>query len=1470
MAGFGFGFGRLSRRRTGRRDNRPLMPRMRPSGRWNGVAGSGFLPGNLPVDPVRVTAKPAMRLLVPSDQYFTDSLAVGVIAGANNNGSLLENMGLAAVIAHCEGHRTTIAAPTWHRYADANGEQRACFGWWAQLSHDGRNGEANVYFEAVPLDPAMQSRVIGPFRFHPAAQEHDMSVTVEPGQPVVAGSRYPSVAEALTFLAGAGAHNPLVTIRGGGTIDIAQGAFSPYQGKGYCTIVADQPVTIARAAFTTDAAAIMRPRYDGLRFRGRNITIDARWISSLFHENPAGRQHWLDGITVTNSAGREQFWRGSSRKQSQFVRDPAWLTECVLETLPNVACGAGLVRNCVIRGGYQDVVSDSACVVHTRTVDWDSSFWTQDVPAFDVRYTGPEATASIELSGANEAATRTFTARWGANSATFVVGTSEAAMQSGTYWPSDVAAWLTGLNAGFVATVQNNTRRAAACSLAGARGAAFGPQNVKNTTLQIVTLFDVHSDWHQQNTGRIAENCVLAFNEASGIVAQDIFLTATDGARDFLIFNNAFDNKTLTGTYTSFINISSQMAFAKSHVVMAHNIFASQALGLRGDQSYTSDAFCLIAANSFRDMSWPGTQTGAGIIRDNHLQAGATGTAIGQATFAGGTQAQLFLDSPSGNFTLRGTLHANRRNPVVALDRTGAQRAERDAVGSETAKPIDQVLPSAPAPRCIQFPSFNRQYAGRAGHVAFAHAGLVSQPLLRHDTPGAFFIMLQVAHERTNLNREARIFGNAVSASSGTFSLVHYGDDHFDTVRHDELRWRARGSTGDAIDLSVDVQTRGSRWQLLVVSCNGAGQFAIASYARGAQPLFGTTLSSATAQLNTLTGTHVLLGDVASAPGALAPLVAPAGAFDGAVAFHGFVLGTAGSDSIWQAVAEGAPIVATLPEATGFRLLRDYREASDPAAALQAIVASDPVGAGTLHGTIASGGTSGHTPQKFLRFERLPDGYVICPKDGEATGSVTLKGTSNGLSGALFAQVVAQDGTVLVPPFIADGTGPEMDVPLSLPPFAGWGMIELWCESDPSVVFRMNSRIGCGHKLSVIGQSQCDIMLYAGGVAQAPSGLASFCGYFGSRSDPADTTSAPVPRFSTAARPQLFVIEPEMTNAFNGVSAIESRITPHGAGQAICVIDTCIPGTSALAWIRNSVTSRQWALDVEVARLAGTDRVPIWQWYTSDAGSYPALLDGVVHGTGSLSGDNRLFDGTINAPGYKLGICLPSRATTTVAGPLTSDEFGVTRSGAQAGQLQWAAANPAVCAVGPATTDLAIDNAAGGTVSGPNANLGGPHQSQVLAEGCVRLGRRIGETYLRARGLSPSPGNAALDKASAAISANRSVVTLQAVLPNGGSLRTDDGRPVTGFEYSLDGGTTWSRIGITATITGPDSVALSLDSGPWPVGARIAYLRGGPFSFGTALELAAHYKGGLYDGCEADGGLGFPVLELPATDALVV
>lgn len=1469
MPGFGFGFRTGRRRMLPARNPNPVVS-IQPGPLWTGVAGSGFI--QTPADPVRVTAKPAIRLITPPNQYFAGTQLVGVIAGANDGGTLLNNLGLVKVIAHYEGQSVDILAPSYQTITDANGVRRRYFGWWVSLKRT-TSGHANLYFEAVPRNASMQSRVIGPWQFSPQAVVHDRVLEVAPSQPVVAGVRYQSISAALNYLAQNGAQNPAITVIEGGTYDLG-GLSSTYQGQGYCTITARVPITIGKTGYTTDTAAMIRPKWDGLRLSGANITIDGRFVSSIHQEVATGRQHWLDGISVTNSAGRYALWRAGVRPLSYFVRNNAWFTECNISAISNCCVGASVVRGCHLSGGYSDVITDAACVVHSSTNDWDSSDgWTQEVPALTVAYNGPESSATLAISGLNDSSSRTITATWGSNTATFVVGSSEAALSANRYLVSDVAAWLTGLGVGFAASVIDNTRRASALSLVGLKGAAFTARSVKTTPLSLVSMFDQHSDWFQQNHVGMIENCILANNVGTRLVTQNLFMGSSNGTKDFLIFNNAFDNKLSSGAYDNHLIIHSQFARAHSHVVVAHNTWASQGMWFRADQGYTSDGYCLFANNAIRDISWVGTGSPPATIIGNHLQEGATGGSIGTGTTVGGVQGQSFAGSDSGAFGARGPLQANLKLPLIAMDRSGLQRGATDVAGSEAFFTPVITEPAQPVTGSVQFPPFNRQYQGIAGAISYSNAGLVQTPVLSSGTPGAFFIMLQVPHERTKLNRESRVIGNGATGSSQTFSLVHHGDNYFDSARHDEIRWRSRGSSGDLLDLSVDVQTRADAWQLIVVRCNGAGSYTIASYAPGAGKIAGTVQSSTTHSLNALSGTRISLGDAVNTIPGLATYAAPVGAFDGAVAFHGFVLGDGGDDARWQAICEGADIAQTLGSASAFRLYRDFRDGGATPQALAAALPGDGTATGTIHGSISAGGTVPcKRPDRFLHFDRLPDGYVLCPADGLEFGEVQLTGRSSGLVGGLMGRIVGEDGSTLVPGFLVDGVAPTMAVTLSLPPFAGWGYLELWAESDPGVVHRMNSRIGCGDKLSVIGQSQAYIMLNAANTTLAPTGLASFCGYYGTIADPADTTTSPVARFSTSARPQMFIIAPQMTNAFNGVTAIAERIGELNEGKTVCVVGTAIPGTSARDWIDDSVTQRQWAVDVEVADVAGRDRVPIWTWYSADAAfDYRLIFDAVVHGTGPYAANRTLFDGSLQSSGYKLGVCLPSRATLSNNGPFDFDDFGFRRTYAQEGQIAWCKANAGLGVIGPPVTDMAIDNLASGTTVAPHPDLGGPHESQVLREGAYRLGYRVGETYLRARGLSPFPDNPYVDPAQVTINPARTEIVVKCVLPNQGfGLRTADGRAVTGFELSTDGGATWTRSGFTATIVASDTVRLAKAAGAWPSNLRLTYLRGGPFSYGTVEELNAHYKGSLYDGCALEGGLGLPVIGIDSANGITI
>lgn len=653
------GFGPKSRTRT-RTLAASTAPLIAPSAAWNGLPGSGF--SSLPADPVRSTAKPALRILAPPNQYYTQSLLVGVYAGANNAGSLYDNFGLEMVIVHYEGTRVFITEPTITTFDDANGRSVSYFGWWVKLRHDGRNGHGNIYFEAVPKDATMQRRVIGPFQFSPQAAAHDASLTVAASGAIVAGSSYQTLATALDWCRLNGKSNPLITITEAGSYDLSNLSVT-YQGQGYATITANAPVTITRPAGTPLSSQFYRPRYVGLRFRGSNITIDFMRASEYFGETTGySRKQWLDGCKLTNSAGRYSLINGQPRNGlSQLFRDSAWFTECEVTALWNVCCGASLVRGCTFNQCWSDL-GNGAVLIGNRVTEFDSMEYRAELNAMTVSYTGAEATATLAISGNVGSAPRTLTAKYGANTTTYVVNKTEAsAVANANYWVRNVVDWLNTLP-GWSATLGDDTRAAVYLTTAG-NVVATGDTNVRNISRQFVTMIDVHSDFAQHYN---QENFVIAGNICVGSVCQNIFFK--DGyARDALVLNNAFHNKDSDGQ-------SSQLAAPHSHVVIAHNSASKQGWWLRTDfagtaggtsEKYNPDAYSLFANNVAPTIIWGNTVDADLAVKNNHLLTGASAPNASIGTTIGGTATDVFESAQSGNFTAQGALLANPKIAVV-------------------------------------------------------------------------------------------------------------------------------------------------------------------------------------------------------------------------------------------------------------------------------------------------------------------------------------------------------------------------------------------------------------------------------------------------------------------------------------------------------------------------------------------------------------------------------------------------------------------------------------------------------------------------------------------------------------------------------------------------------------------------------------------------------------------------------------
>lgn len=686
MPGVGFGFG--SRRSA---SQYALLGQSRgpelvfPSPQWTGIAGTGFASSPAPVDPVRSTAKPVCRLLTPPNQYFTQELVVGVIALANDRGTLVTTLGLQKVLLHYEGTVHEITAPSFHVLEDANGKPRKYFGWWAVLGHNGLNGHASFYFEAIPRDPTMQRRVIGPYQASPRAARYDGQVTVTPSLPVVAGSRFQTLTAAMDYCRTAGFNNPLITITENspaGKYDLAAGG-AVYTPQGYFNIKATVPIVIGKLAYTNDAGTVFRPRIDGLHFIGSNITIDMRWIGQIYHEVPTGRQHWLDGCTITDSGGNYYLVRKAGKPTLSIARDNPWFTECTIGPVSDACVNAALVRGCVLDGGARDAMTDVACSVDTVVRNWGSWPWRNPIPSLTVRYIGTGATATLALSGGNSGSSRTFTAKVnGATVGTFTVLNSEAAFLAGTnYNVSNVVNWLNTLP-GWTATLLDDTRYAVALGLT--NGApAFTDRDVKTAALTLVTSIDYHSDVFQMGLS-LFENAVQWGSVSINGDVQSIISGNTAGLRDMAYVNCAFHND--PAGEIALAGATSQFNGPWSHLVVAHCSWATQNLTMRTDLSgaskFDADAYCAVINCTMPRFNWDAGPDPDLTVRNNHLQNGATVPSGSQGTTVGGTAASLFVNAGSGDFTPQGELMNALRPPVLQFDKRGFRRTAASPVGA--------------------------------------------------------------------------------------------------------------------------------------------------------------------------------------------------------------------------------------------------------------------------------------------------------------------------------------------------------------------------------------------------------------------------------------------------------------------------------------------------------------------------------------------------------------------------------------------------------------------------------------------------------------------------------------------------------------------------------------------------------------------------------------------------------------------
>lgn len=696
MGRFGFGHGGRSNARSmpafaAASPGAGQSVSLSPSPAWNGTAGSGFT--SVPSDPVRTTAKPVLRLIDPPNQFFTDELTVSVMAFANDGGTLIG--GIDRVRFRFEGATIDVLTPSLRSFTRYDGSSYRLPCYTVRLKKPaGVSGRGNLYIEAIPADATMQSRVLGPIQFGLVTTKHDWDKTIGSS-----GADYTTVAAAIGAAKTASAQNPRVTFITGGTYDIA-GGVPGYVPQGYLTLecAAGVNVTFAKPSYTTDTNMQMRTRWDGLWFRGRGFTFDFALVDRINHEAQSvagqaftGRSHVFENVRLTRSSAPGTLVRKTLPGGTAYfsVAGSPWFLECDVHNMQCPGANASIYRGATFRAGFHDLAYGTACVVGCTVSRWSSELYRSPLPAMTVSYTGTGATANLSLTGTSTANSRVLTARVDGNSVgTFTILNTEAGFTAGTqYNVSNVVAWINSLP-GWSATLQNDTRLAAALTNGAAGYGAFTNLNTKGVTLQLFTAFDLHTDFYQKDSANLSENVLIYGNTGTDIDAQFIMIGGNE-SRDWAIINNAFDVLVPSDDNPGGDVLRSQFSQSHRHVIFAHNSFPQQRLALRTGASalqlYNPDSYSLVANNSVHDIVWDSGVDADLVSKNNHLHANPTAPSLsngGIGVVLAGNQNTLYVDFNAGDFRPAGALATNLKPPVWSWDANAALRGATASPGA--------------------------------------------------------------------------------------------------------------------------------------------------------------------------------------------------------------------------------------------------------------------------------------------------------------------------------------------------------------------------------------------------------------------------------------------------------------------------------------------------------------------------------------------------------------------------------------------------------------------------------------------------------------------------------------------------------------------------------------------------------------------------------------------------------------------
>ena len=655
---------------------RPAL--LEPDPSWDGLIDSGFVTGEAaPIDPVRIVGKPAARFIVPPAQTFTDELLVIVRAEASNNGSLIG--GVEKVRFNYEGRAIDVTEAKYHGFTDANGNEVSYFGHAVTLRKpSGTEGAARLYAEVTGTDTALEKRVLQMTTF-PKDSQYEVEVTVDPDEPEVEGVNYQTITNALrAAVINGGSDSVRITVMKTGDYQIDRPGSLTYQTASYIVLEAAEGVTCTIKRSVADFATnSMRPRIGALWFKGENVVFDFATWTEFYHEGTGANQTVLDGVTITNSDGRDSLFLGGTHTGNSWrFRGAPYFLECETSETQDAFRNALVVRGCSGLHLSGDIFSGARFVIGSSSEDFSSQYFRTPEDAFTIRYNGSAGTATVSLSKKSDDSTgRVFTLKEdGSTVATYTIWQSRTIQQiidfvnTQTDWTATAA-------------VPASQRRATALTAQGTPAfGSFSNADAKSADLQMIAAFDLHEDFYASGGG-VQENIIVEQTIAYNTEGAQLFhLKDATNINDAFFVNNRVHPSGATLDFSNFQAFFSNFFFG-------HNDIARQTCRIFTGAGRDFDDRCFIVNNAIQTLAWNGSPDADLVIDGNHTVTVAPSGATNHTT--GGSTSSLWVDVETGDFTPAGELLENLKDPVISFDGLKKLRRTTDAAGALALTPAD-------------------------------------------------------------------------------------------------------------------------------------------------------------------------------------------------------------------------------------------------------------------------------------------------------------------------------------------------------------------------------------------------------------------------------------------------------------------------------------------------------------------------------------------------------------------------------------------------------------------------------------------------------------------------------------------------------------------------------------------------------------------------------------------------------------